>query len=68
MFAVPGQTGGMTSKPERSDEYNRRVNEWLERTLANAPPLTPEQRNRLAILLSPAREATQQERRDSEAH
>lgn len=32
------------------------VEQWLERTLATAPPLSTEQRTRLAELLRPARQ------------
>lgn len=40
-----------------------KIAEWIERALATAPPLTYEQRTRLAELLRPARDAIAAERR-----
>lgn len=41
------------------DAFEQAKNEaWVDKVLASAPPLSDEQRNRLAQLLSPARQST----------
>lgn len=56
MFTVcsPGSLVGVTSEQE-----------WLERALAAAPPLTGEQRAKLAELLRPVREARAERLREA---
>jgi hypothetical protein len=41
------------------------VDEWVERVLAQAPPLSDEQRSRLAELLRPVRQAVMPNERRS---
>ncbi|WP_197373462.1 hypothetical protein [Mycolicibacterium baixiangningiae] len=42
------------TQPERSPA----IQEWIDRQVALAPPLTNDQRSKLAELLRPARQAT----------
>jgi hypothetical protein len=62
-----GKTAGLTRSrtsddPElveaRRDLAAERLAEYIARTLETAPPLTPEQRDRLALLLRPAGQRT----------
>ena len=39
------------AKPERRDTRGERLAEYIKKTVAEAPPLTNEQREKLAVLL-----------------
>jgi hypothetical protein len=42
-------------RTEREAARKAEMQEWIEREVAKAPPLTPEQRAKLAVLLRPHR-------------
>jgi hypothetical protein len=56
---VVGMAKERTTKEQRGQERERqqqeRIDAWVQRIVAEAPPLTHEQRAKLAVLLEPVR-------------
>jgi hypothetical protein len=50
-------------KQERERQQQERIDAWVERAVAEAPPLTPEQRAKRWVLLEPARRKLAEDRR-----